>query len=97
MGGLVVGDQVEPQFEAPLECTAIVRGTSIDITWAAAANAAGYVIYSTVNDSRQYWRSRVDAPSLAFADTVRLGEIEYFVSAKYGELLTARQPCTPRI
>ena len=94
-GGLVAGDPVDPApvdpepvnpdpvFEAPANCAAVVDGTSIDVTWTEAPGAERYVIYRTVNGSRQYWRGNV--AGLSFVDANRTATIEYFVASKSAE------------
>ncbi len=79
-GGLVVGDPIEPELEAPASCAAVVDGVSVEVSWSEAVGADRYVIYRTVNGSQQYWRGNV--AGLSFTDSNRTATIEYFVASK---------------
>ncbi len=74
-------------------CSVSENGNGFEVSWTPAAGADRYVIYRTVNASPQYWRGAVSAPATSFNDTSRPGEIEYFVSAKYGATFTERIAC----
>ncbi len=85
----------DPTPVASCSATANAAGTQATVTWPAVDGATKYVVYRTVNNSPQYWQGAVDAPAVSFSNGLRAGEIEYFVSAKFGNEFTTAVACTP--
>ena len=69
--------------QPPASCSAQLVAGQWAIEWQPAQGADAYVVYRSVNGSRDYWRGRISG--LSFADTDRAGaSIVYRVVAKAG-------------
>lgn len=88
-------DTPTPEPVASCSATADAAGANATITWPASAGATKYVIYRTVDGGTQFWRGAVDAPATLFTDSLRTGDVEYFVSAKFGNQFTTAVACAP--
>jgi len=96
------GDQGPPP--APAVVDAVVSCTvtdpqadnSVTVSWPAADHPDSvYVVSREVDQGSRFWRGRVDGVS--FDDTLRSGDIEYFVEVKVGNIRSAATTCTPEV
>ena len=86
---------ITPQPVASCTATVGANPNTVAISWPSVAEASRYVIYREVNAGNRFWRGAVDAPAISFNDTLRDGNIEYFVAAKFGNTFTPAVACSP--
>ena len=82
-----------PQLTPPGQCSATINENGVLVNWPAAAGAAEYVVYRSVDGGNQFWRGRVAATS--FNDSSRSGTLLYFVASRSASgQLSSRTECT---
>jgi len=74
-------------------CIATADGANVTVDWPEANGAEQYILYRTVNENGPYWRGRVDAPVNSFDDTLRDGNILYYVASRSGTQLSTQTQC----
>jgi hypothetical protein len=83
-------------IEPVASCAVTAVGDAATIDWPAAPDADAateYVIYRSVDGGNQFWRGRTSA--LSFDDTLRPGDITYYVAVKQGGDLSVVTTCQP--
>ena len=89
-------DPVEVAPVTSCQVTGPDNDNRVSVTWPAAEAAdATYVITRKVDGGAQLWRGRLS--DLAFADTLRAGEIEYFVEVKVASDRSVETSCEPKV
>lgn len=86
---------IEP-VQPVASCNVAVAGDVATVTWPAADGADGsteYVVYRSVDGGSQFWRGRTSA--LTLDDSLRDGDITYFVATKQGNETSDRTACEP--
>ncbi len=77
-------------------CNVDVVGNAATVSWNAApgANASTeYVVFRSVDGGNQFWRGKVSG--LSFDDTLRNGDITYYVEVREGNVRSDRRTCQP--
>lgn len=73
-------EDVTPALTAPTDCSATINADGIVVAWTGSDVADEYVVYRSVDGGGQSWRGRVAVTS--FDDTIRTGELVYFVASR---------------
>ncbi len=84
--------QGSDELQPVAECNVETVDGQLHVSWPSAANAEDYVVYRSVNGSRQHWRGKTS--NLQFVDSSRAGDIVYFVASKRGNEKAARSTCS---
>ncbi len=77
-------------------CAVTAVGNDATLTWPEAPGVDAeteYIVYRSVDGGDRFWRGRVSVP--AFEDTLRTGDVTYYVAVKQGVDLSVVTTCQP--